>query len=138
MPLESLPPVDSSLLPADVRAAGPEARELYSAALAFERVLLGELTKAVADFGVGEEEGDESAAAGVYRGQLPGALADGISQAGGIGLAEALYRALTPGLEPAAGSVQTIGSVPAAGPAAVVALEPAPASGLALGPEETA
>ena len=44
---DSLPPIDTSLLPASVRNAGPEAQKLYQTALSFESVLTQQLAKAL-------------------------------------------------------------------------------------------
>ncbi len=84
-------------VPADVRAGGEQAMQAYSAALAFERVLLAQLTRALA--GSAERQGDEAEAIGgvatqQYREMLPDALADAIASGGGTGLAENLYRAM--------------------------------------------
>jgi len=84
-----LPPVDQAALPADVRAAGPEARERYQAALAFERQLTHELAKQLtrtAERASGEEEGGSNP----YEHLLPDALADAVTAAGGLGLARRL------------------------------------------------
>ena len=83
--------IDGSMLPADVRAAGPQARELYTAALGFERMLARELGRSLAS----AFEGEEGSAGGeMYRQMLPDALADGLAAGGGLGLAPALYHSL--------------------------------------------
>jgi Rod binding domain-containing protein len=89
-------PIDSALLPADVRADGPRARELYTAALGFERMLARELGRSLAS----AFEGEEGSGGGgeMYRQMLPDALADGLAAGGGLGLAPALYRSLREGL----------------------------------------
>jgi Rod binding domain-containing protein len=92
-----LPPVDPAAIPADVRAAGPEARQLYAVALGFERMLLEELTSELAEASpVGDDEDSEGfgAVSGMLREQLPGILADALTAGGGIGLAPELYRNL--------------------------------------------
>ena len=59
------------------------------AGLAFERMLLVQLTQQLAR--TAEPEGEESSAASkAYRDLLPGALADAMVAGGGIGLASAL------------------------------------------------
>ena len=100
-----LPPIDSALLPADVRSGGPKERKLYEAALGFERLLTGELTKTLAsaigsgdasDSGdSGDDGGDSSAATSTRKDQLPDQLATALQQSGGLGLAPALYRAMS-------------------------------------------
>jgi len=95
-----LPPLDTASLPPDVRQGGQRARELYATALAFERTLVLQLTKQLAETAKGltgdDEEGQDGlgAAADAYRQQLPGVLADALQQGGGLGLAEELYRSL--------------------------------------------
>jgi Rod binding domain-containing protein len=93
---DALPPIDSSLLPADVRSAGPEARELYTAALGFEQLLLEQLAAGLGEsaFGDGEDEPGLGGASAMYRQLLPGALAEGLAASGGIGLARGLYDSL--------------------------------------------
>jgi Rod binding domain-containing protein len=84
-------PIDSALLPADVRAGGAKARELYTAALGFERMLTQELGKSLAS----AFEGEDAAGGGqMYAQMLPDALADGLAAGGGLGLAPALYASL--------------------------------------------
>lgn len=85
-----------TVLPADVRAAGPDAEKQYATALAFERVLLGQLTKAMQATVPGEDD-DASAATRTYRDMLPGTIADALAAGGGIGLADDLYRTLKTG-----------------------------------------
>ena len=76
--------IDTALLPADVRSGGPKERKLYEAALGFERLLTGELTKSLAAALGGSADGDSdsdegggsSAATGVMQGQLPDQLAE--------------------------------------------------------------
>ena len=92
--LPELPP--GTVLPAGVRAAGPDAQKEYATALAFERVLLGRLTKAMQATVPGEDD-DASAATKTYRDMLPGTIADALTAGGGIGLADDLYRSLKTG-----------------------------------------
>ena len=100
-------PIDSALLPADVRAGGPRERKLYEAAVGFERLLTNELTKSLAsaiggsddsDTGDGADAGDSSgtsAATSAMKGQLGDQLAAAVQQGGGLGLAPILYRSLS-------------------------------------------
>jgi len=95
-------PIDVSKLPADVRAAGPAAQKLYATALAFEQVLVEQLTKQLdpTQSGDGSSDGSSDGSDGttaLYSQMLPGALAHGISDAGGVGLADQLYRSLAQG-----------------------------------------
>jgi hypothetical protein len=84
-------------IPAEVRRAGAEAQRTYRAALGFERMLLGELTKTLSTGAAGEGDSGaegQSAATTAYRDMLPGALADAVAGAGGLGVAPDLYRML--------------------------------------------
>ena len=93
IPPATLPPLaPGTVLPADVRAAGPGAQQEYRTALAFERVLISQLTKAMQSTVGGEDEG--SAATQTYRNMLPDTMADALVANGGIGLSSDLVRAL--------------------------------------------
>jgi Rod binding domain-containing protein len=89
--MTSLPPIDQSLLPADIRKASDADRKQYAAALGFERTLINELTKAMAETAKGDESQDRDAATTLYTDMLPDQLADSVIQAGGLGLARTLY-----------------------------------------------
>lgn len=80
-------------LPPEIRSAGPSAQQEYRSALAFERVLLGQLTKAMQSSIGGEAEGG-SAATQAYKDMLPETMADALVANGGVGLASNLVRAL--------------------------------------------
>ncbi len=81
-------------LPADVRAAGPEARKLYQAAAGFEQLLLRQMASVLTETqGLGGED-EDSASTAMYREQLPEALAQSLTAAGGLGLARSLYDSL--------------------------------------------
>jgi Rod binding domain-containing protein len=91
-----LPPIDQSLLPADVRAGTSADRKQYSAALGFERTLVNELTKAMVETAKpGDSEGEDGqpkdAASSMYLQMLPDQLADSLTAGGGIGLARNFY-----------------------------------------------
>jgi Rod binding domain-containing protein len=92
--INSLP----SVLPADVRKGGQEAKEAYGAALGFERMLVKQLTKSLADSaavgGGDKEDGGGSPAA--YREMIGDSIADAIVKGGGIGLAHDLYKQIRP------------------------------------------
>ncbi len=77
----SLPPVDPAALPRDVRAATPERRRDYVAALGFERQLVTQLTRTLGRT-TGAKEHD----------LVPGAMADALMDGGGLGLARLLWR----------------------------------------------
>ena len=86
--------IDQSLLPADVRQGTKADRKAYGAAMDFERALLGELTKVMAETAAPADEESQDAASSTYRAQLPERLADSLVQAGGIGIARSLYDSL--------------------------------------------
>jgi Rod binding domain-containing protein len=89
-----MPPIDQSLLPADVRNGTSADRKQYSAALGFERTLMNELTKAMVDTAKPAEGDDSSqpdAASSMLLQQLPDQLADSLTQSGGLGLARTFY-----------------------------------------------
>ena len=103
-------PIDISLIPADVRAAGPKAQKLYASALDFEKVLTTQLTQSrtsalnggddTDSTDSGDDSGDDSSSSSTdssisqLQGQLPGQLATAVQQGGGLGLAPVLYRAM--------------------------------------------
>ena len=93
-----IPPVDLPAglqLPPEIRVAGTGAQQEYRSALAFERVLLGQLTKAMQTTVTPEGEG--SAATKAYKDTLPDIMADALVAGGGIGLSSDLVRALRTG-----------------------------------------
>ena len=90
-----IPPIElpaGAALPREIRSAPASVQEQYRSALAFERVLLGQVTKAMQST-VGGAEG-ASAATETYKNMLPDTMADAIVANGGIGLASDLVRAL--------------------------------------------
>jgi Rod binding domain-containing protein len=93
----ALPPIDTSLLPADVRAGSKADQDNYKSGLAFERQLVEQLTQTLADTtkaqGDGAEDGS-SAATDSYKNMLPGVMADSIMSAGGLGLARTIAQNL--------------------------------------------
>jgi Rod binding domain-containing protein len=89
----ALPPIDNSLLPADVRAGSKTDQDNYKAALSFERQLVEQLTQTLADTTKAQSEGDDdgsSAATDSYKNMLPGVMADSVMSAGGLGLARTI------------------------------------------------
>lgn len=89
---ESLPPIDRALLPAAVRDGDAQRKQDYQAALAFERVLVGQMTEAMtkgAD-ALGSDDEPADAATAQLKQTLPQTLADALMSAGGIGLAAQL------------------------------------------------
>jgi len=91
--IQALPPV----LPAEVRNGGKEAKQAYAAALGFERMLVKQLTKSLTDSSaVGAGEDGKGGSPAAYREMISDGIADAITNAGGIGLAEDLYKQVRP------------------------------------------
>ena len=86
-PLGALPLVPETALPATVRSGTPNERQDYRAALGFEQVLLGELVQEM----IPE---DSDLAQGPYAGAVRDAFAQGITDAGGLGLGAQLYETM--------------------------------------------
>jgi hypothetical protein len=99
-----------TVVPPDVRAAGAKGEQLYKAALGFEQLLTKELTDQLAqtmqgtDATGGSDDGSDGSddpsttsifsmggTSPVVSQMLPQALSDGITQAGGLGIAHQLY-----------------------------------------------
>jgi hypothetical protein len=90
---DALPPLPSGTAPTGLRTGTPAERDSARAALGFERLLLGELTKAIADprtITGSEASGGTS----MMLSQLPDVLADALETGGGVGLAAQLQPAL--------------------------------------------
>jgi Rod binding domain-containing protein len=106
----ALPPIDQAALPAEVRNGTKQDKKDYEAALSFERMLLGELTKSLVDTaqpaGSDDGSGDSStdgvetsgqpqdASTSMYMQMLPDQLADAVTSAGGLALAQSFYHTL--------------------------------------------
>jgi Rod binding domain-containing protein len=99
----ALPPIDQATLPAEVRNGTKQDKKAYQAALGFERMLLGELTKTLADTAKPIDGGDsadggsgqpQDAASSMYMQMLPDQLADAVTSAGGLGLAKNFYETI--------------------------------------------
>lgn len=86
--------IDLAALPANIRAASKERQQEFRQALAFERVLIGQMTEGMMKTG---GLGDNApAAVKAMKDQLPGLLADALSSAGGLGLAQQMDAAMHP------------------------------------------
>jgi Rod binding domain-containing protein len=99
--MTGLPPIDSSLIPADVRAGGKDDVKLYETALSFEQMLTQQLSQSITSTlsdsssdGSDDDGSSSDAATNMYDQMLPDAFANGITSAGGLGLAQQLYTAL--------------------------------------------
>jgi len=130
-----------TVLPPDVRKAGAKGEQLYKAALGFEQLLTQELTDQLAQTMQGTDDADSSDSSSgdgpddpstqsifsmggsspVVSQMLPQALSDGITQAGGLGIAHQLYLMLaqSTGLTTPSGSTTetppATGTLPATG-----------------------
>jgi len=130
-----------TVLPPDVQKAGAKGEQLYKAALGFEQLLTQELTDQLAQTMQGTDDADSSDSSSnegsddpstqsifstggsspVVTQMLPQALSDGITQAGGLGMAHQLYLMLaqSTGLTTPSGSTTqtspTTGTLPTAG-----------------------
>ena len=130
-----------TVLPPDVQKAGAKGEQLYKAALGFEQLLTQELTDQLAQTMQGTDDADSSDSSSnegsddpstqsifstggsspVVSQMLPQALSDGITQAGGLGMAHQLYLMLaqSTGLTTPSGSTTqtspTTGTLPTAG-----------------------
>jgi hypothetical protein len=102
--MTSLPPIDNSLLPADIRNGSQTDQDNYKTGLAFERQLVEQLTQIMSDTTSTEDQGSSdddsdtgdgsSAATDSYKQMLPGVMADSIMSAGGLGLARTIADSL--------------------------------------------
>jgi Rod binding domain-containing protein len=94
MTIPAVGPVGPAVSAEPAAARTPDARTVH-AAKAFERVMLEQLTKEMAASAAPEDAGDgASAATSAYRDMLPAAMADALSQSGGIGIATQLQATL--------------------------------------------
>jgi len=91
-------PIDTSLVPADIRAAGKSAVQTYDTALQFEQMLTQQLAQGLVDDSSPDSGDDDSdgtdGTTAVYQQQLPDALSQSVTGAGGLGLARSLYDAI--------------------------------------------
>jgi Rod binding domain-containing protein len=106
LPASGLPVVNQALEPAWVRDGSASTKKSYQTALAFEQMLVEQLSQSLtASSGLGGEDGEEgessgagssgaSAATGPLSSMLPQALTSGVMEAGGLGLAAQMTRQL--------------------------------------------
>ena len=113
--MSTIPPINPAVLPPDVRAAGKKGEALYSDALSFENVMLQQLTQQMFNSdgsdgssglaGIGSDDSSDSSGDGsddslmsgdatssAFTSMLPQAMADALTNAGGVGLADQLYQ----------------------------------------------
>jgi Rod binding domain-containing protein len=111
-----VPPIDVSTMPAAVQKGGTKAEQLYSTALQFEQLLVEQLTQQMSSLTTDDSSSDDGSDDGsssdsttsMYAQMLPGALAQGITDGGGIGLASQIYNSMaaTQGLPTTTGSTE--------------------------------
>ena len=89
MSISGLPSVADSALPAAVRNGSATDKQAYKAALGFEQMLVEQMVQTMAG-----EDGPLSQ--GPYAQQMQTTLASAITGAGGLGLAQQLYKDMTP------------------------------------------
>jgi hypothetical protein len=111
-----LPAIDPATEPAVVRHGGKAAKDAYQTGLAFEQMLVSELTQTMSDTldgadpsgsgsgsdasGGGSDAGGGSGSSplGPYASLLPGALSSSIMSSGGTGVAMQIARSIDPQL----------------------------------------
>jgi hypothetical protein len=86
MPINGLPQIPSTALPAAVRNGSDSDKQAYKAALGFEQILLNQL--------VGEMLPKGTLTEGPYAAPMQEAFTSGLIADGGIGLAAQLYPSL--------------------------------------------
>jgi Rod binding domain-containing protein len=84
-----------AVVPAEVRNGDKQTKEAYAAAVGFERMLVKQLTKSLTDSSA-LGGGENPSTPGAYREMMSDGIADAITSAGGIGLAENLYKQALP------------------------------------------
>jgi len=97
--VDNIAPIDQALLPAAVRDGTPQRKQDYQAAVAFEQVLLGQLTKQMSSsLETTDSSGTDTTPAAVKAEAqlLPDAMAQALSSAGGIGVAAQIDAAWHP------------------------------------------
>lgn len=118
LPAANLPPIDSALLPADIRSGNAQAKQAYQEALGFEDVLMQQLTQQLAntvtspggdsssDGSSGSSDSSSGSGSGgilgsdpstsAFAGMIPTALTQSIMSSGGVGIADRLAHAIDP------------------------------------------
>jgi hypothetical protein len=111
--LSRVPVLDPSLEPANVRNGNAQAKQAYATGLAFEQLLINQLsqqltaTASSGDAGDGgsDDSGDDTTgimgsdpASSTYAQMLPEALTSGVMSAGGLGIAAQVAASIDPAL----------------------------------------
>jgi Rod binding domain-containing protein len=113
----NLPPINPALEPASVRNGNQAAKNAYETGLAFEQVLVDQLSQQLAATAGGSSDGSSSdgssdtsssssgglmgsdPASSMYSQMLPQALSTSVMSAGGLGLAAQLAGAIDPAIK---------------------------------------
>lgn len=102
--IHSLPTLDVSQLPANVRAGTPEQQKVYQAALEFERTFVAAMMKqmnaatdALASGGSDDDPQIGGAGTSAYKDMVQDQMADAVLKGGGLGIASMLYEQITEG-----------------------------------------
>jgi len=93
MRIDGVTPIDSAATTASASTAQVDPK-LHDVALQFEELLVRQLTSVMADTAKGADDEDSDAATSFYADQLPDTLAASIKDAGGLGLATELEKAM--------------------------------------------
>jgi Rod binding domain-containing protein len=125
-----IPSLNVADIPADIRSGNKQAQQAYSEGLAFEQVLVNELTTQMAnamgsdslDPTADSSDGSSTSSSGLlggasssaYASMIPSALTSSIMDGGGLGLAEEFAKTIDPALsDPTADSSSSTSSADA-------------------------
>lgn len=121
-----IPSLNVADIPANVRNGNKQAQQAYTEGLAFEQVLVNQLTTQLANTvgsgSAGSTDGSSDSSGGLlggssssaYSSLIPSALTSSIMDSGGLGLAEEFAQTIDPSLsDPAASASATTTSVDA-------------------------
>jgi Rod binding domain-containing protein len=123
LPAANLPPINSALLPADIRNGNAQAKQAYQEALGFEDMLMQQLTQQMANTvtspggdSSGSGDSSDSSSGGIlgsdpstnaFASMIPTALTQSIMSGGGVGVADRLAHALDPQIGTSQGTAKT-------------------------------
>jgi Rod binding domain-containing protein len=94
MRIDALTPIEATATSSSAAPTPEVDPKLRSAALQFEELLVRQLTQVLAETAKGDDDEGGDATASFYANQLPDVLASAIKDAGGLGLATELERAM--------------------------------------------
>lgn len=109
---DSLPTINPATEPAAIRNGGPAAQRAYQTGLAFEQMLVSQLSQELAATAGSSSDGSDSSgssdsasglmgsdpATASYAQLLPQALSSGVMSAGGLGVAAQIASAIDPSI----------------------------------------